>query len=174
MAQHAANVTSIDAVAALRAALVEFEARIRDAIVQLTLEARRPIDWIEHDRTQYWPRQVRKASDALSEARLALQRCELTIDADHRRSCYDERKALAKSKQRLELAEAKVAAVRRWRLEIRKQVEAFEVESAKLSLYLDSELARGIATLDRMGQALARYVETTALPKADAAAKEAT
>jgi hypothetical protein len=95
-----ANLTSIDAIATLRAALIEFRAGASDALVQLTLEARRAGPWIEQDRAQYWPRQVQRASDALSEARLALQRCELSIDGDDSRSCYDERKALEKAKRR--------------------------------------------------------------------------
>ena len=118
--------------------------------MQLELEARRPEEWIEHDRTRYWPRQVQQASDAVSEARLALQRCELTIDGDSGRSCYDERKALEKAKRRLNQADAKVQAVRRWRLQIRKEVEAFEVQAARLQQYLESDFARALAALDRM------------------------
>ena len=154
-----ANLTSIEAIANLKAALVEFSASASDALVQLGIEARRPEAWIEQDRAHYWPRQVQRASDAVSEARLALQRCELTIDGSER-SCYDERKALEKAKRRLNEAEAKVAAVRRWRVEIRKEIEAFEVQAAKLQQYLESDFSRGLAALDRMADALARYVQT--------------
>jgi hypothetical protein len=154
-----ANLTAIDALAALRAALVQFSAAAGDAVVQLTLEARRPVTWIEHDRGQYWPRQVQRASDAVSEARLALQQCELTIDGDSGRSCYDERKALDKAKRRLHEAEGKVVAVRRWKVEIRKEIEAFEVQAAKFQQYLESDFVRSLAALDRMSEALAQYVQ---------------
>lgn len=154
-----ANLTSTDAVTALRGALVQFSATASDALVQLTLEARRPVAWIEHDRAQYWPRQVQRSSDAVSEAKLALQRCELTIDGDSGRSCYDERKALEKAKRRLQEAEDKVAAVKRWKVEIRKEIEAFEVQAAKLQQYLDSDLVRALAALDRMADALGQYVQ---------------
>jgi len=154
-----ANITSLDALAALKAALVQFSATAGDALVQLTLQARRPIEWIEHDRAQYWPRQVQRASDAVSEARLALQRCELTIDGDSGRSCYDERKELEKAKRRLQLAEEKVQAVRRWRVLIRKEIEEFEVQAARLQQYLDSDFTRSLAALDRMAAALDQYVQ---------------
>jgi chromosome segregation ATPase len=126
--------------------------------MQLTMEARRPGDWIEHDRTQYWPRQVQRASDAVTEARLILQRCELTIDGSER-FCYDERTILEKAQRRLHEAEAKVAAVKRWRVEIRKEIEAFEVQAAKLQQYLESDFTRGTAALDRMTAALDQYVQ---------------
>ena len=56
-----ANVTSIEALRRFKAALVEFEADVVDAITMLELEAQRPVDWIETDRTLYWPREVQKA-----------------------------------------------------------------------------------------------------------------
>jgi chromosome segregation ATPase len=156
---HAANLTSIDALRGLAAALVQFEATVQDAIVQLNLASRRPIEWIEHDRAQYWPREVRKAIDAVSEARLTLSRASATIDPNDHRSCYDERKQLEKAKRRLELAEAKVAAVRRWKMELRKEVEELEVQSAKLQHYLETDLSRAIAALARMADAADRYVQ---------------
>ena len=159
MTAHTANLTSVDAVRSFKTSLTQFEAAVRDALVQLTLEARRPLDWLEHDRTQCWPREVRKAADVVSEARLALDRCQITVAVDEHRSCYDERKALEKAKQRLQLAEGKVVAVRRWRTEIAKELEAFEVQRAKLEHYLDHDVSRAIAVLDRMAEALDQYIE---------------
>jgi len=156
---HAANLTSIDTLTALKGSLQQFDARVRDAIIQLNLSARRPLDWIEHDRSQYWPREVRKAIDAVSEARLTLARAQATIDPNDHRSCYEERKQLDKAKRRLELAESKVAAVRRWKLELRKEVEELEVQSAKLQNYLDSDLSQAVLALGRMADALERYVQ---------------
>lgn len=156
---HAANLTSIDSLRALQGTLQQFDAKVSDAIIQLNLSARRPLDWIEHDRSQYWPREVRKAVDAVSEARLTLARAQATIDPNDHRSCYEERKQLDKAKRRLELAESKVVAVRRWKQELRKEVEELEVQSAKLQHYLDSDLAAAMAALVRMADALDLYIQ---------------
>lgn len=156
---HSANLTSTDALASLQAALRLFDDKVSDAIVQLNLAARRPLEWIEHDRSQYWPREVRKAVDAVSEARLTLARAQATIDPNDHRSCYEERKQLEKAKRRLELAEGKVAAVRRWKVELRKEIEELEVQSAKLQHYLDNDLVRAMATLARLADAVERYVK---------------
>src|SRR6185369_14912999 len=107
MTAQAANVTSLDALKHFRAALIRFAAEVESALVTLELEARRPIDWIESDRKRYWPQETRKAAELLSEARQALERCELRISGEDARWCYDERKAVEKAKRRLQLAEEK-------------------------------------------------------------------
>jgi hypothetical protein len=158
MAQ-SANVTSIETLRTLKAALVQFAEEVHNALISLELEARRPVEWVEQDRTQYWPRETRKASDVVSEARLSLQRCELTISGDDTRACYDERKALQKAKKRLEQCEDKTREVRRWIPKIRKEVEEFAVQVAKLKQFLDSDFVQAPAALERMAEALDRYVQ---------------
>ena len=153
-----ANVSSIDALRSFKAALVRFAAEVEAALVTLELEARRASDWVEDDRSRYWPQQARKASDLLSEARLALERCEVRISGEDARSCYDERKAVEKAKRRLHLAEEKTQAVRRWRAQMHKETEEFQVQLARMKQYIETDLLRAVATLDRMIAALDRYV----------------
>ena len=160
MAARAANITSIEAIRLFAAAMMAFEDGAEDAAVQLELEVRRPVAWID-ELSMYWPKQVRKASDAQSEARINLEKCELTISGEDRRSCYDERKALEKAKRRLRTAEEKVQAVRRWKVQIRKEVEEFQVQIAKLRQFLESDLVRSITSLKRMNEALEQYVQRT-------------
>ena len=161
MAARSANITSIEAIRAFATAMLAFEDGAEDAAVQLELEARRPIEWIDQ-LSAYWPKEVRKASDNLSEARISLEKCELTISGEDRKSCYDERKALEKAKRRLRTAEDKVQAVRRWKVQIRKEAEEFQVQIAKLRQFLESDLIRSIASLKRMSEALDKYVQKSA------------
>lgn len=165
MAARAANVTSIEAIRSFAAAMRAFEDGAEDAAVQLELETRRPVAWIEQ-LGMYWPKEVRKASDAVSEARINLEKCELTINPEDRRSCIDERKALEKAKRRLHTAEEKVQAVRRWKMQIRKEVEEFEVQIARLRQFLEGDLIRSISALQRMSEALDQYAQKTAGPAA--------
>jgi hypothetical protein len=156
-----ANVTSVDALTAFRAVLVKFAAEVEAALVTLDLEARRPVEWIEVDRARYWPQQARKASEMVSEARLALERCQVRISSEDPKYCYDERKMLDKAKRRLQLTEEKVQAVRKWRGEMRKAAEELQAQLARTKHYLESDFAKSLATLDRMTAALASYVELT-------------
>ena len=68
------------------------------------------MDWIEHDRARYWPHEARKASDAMAAARSELERQELAIRQEDKRSCYEARLALEQAKRRLRMAEEKVRA----------------------------------------------------------------
>ncbi len=169
-----ANITSTDAVRHFKLAAQKFELSVRDALIQLQLEVRRAVDWIENDRARYWPREVRRASDSVSEAKIALQRCELSISGDDRKSCSDEKKALEAAKRRLELAEQKVRAVRHWRLKIKHEAEEFDVQAAKMSQYLDGDWPRTLAALDRMAKALEKYVQRRVPGEITAAANAAT
>lgn len=170
MAHRSANITSIDAVRALKLALMQFSTDVLTALDSLEAEARRPVEWIEHDRSQYWPREVRKRSDMLSEARLALQRCELTIDGTEAKYCYDERKALERAKRRLATAEEKVQAVRRWRNVLRKEFEEFQVQVEKLRHYATSDLAQAVVAAERMAEAVDRYLQQQTPSPVDATA----
>jgi hypothetical protein len=154
----AANVTSVEALAVLRAALVRFTESAEAALVALALEARRPLEWIEDDRTRYWPQQARRAADAVNEARIALERREARISGEDPRYGYDERKALEKAKRRLHLCEEKIAATRRWRVQMQKEVEELQVHIAKLRHYLENDLVKALATLEQMSAALEKYV----------------
>jgi hypothetical protein len=112
------------------------------------------------DRARYWPQQGRRAAEALSEAKLALERCEVRVSSEDTKYCYDERKAVEKAKRRLQLTEEKTQATKRWKVEMRKRHEDFQVQIAKARQYLEADLPRAIAQLDRQLEALARYAET--------------
>src|SRR5690242_12409490 len=154
MPAQSANVTSIDAPRQFRAALVRFIADVEAALVTLDLEAHRPLEWIEGDRPRYWRQEGRKASEAVAEARVALERCQVRISGEDAKYCYDERKALEKAKCRLIAAEEKVQALRRWRVEMHKIVEDLQVQLARAKHYLESDLAKAVAALDRIAAAL--------------------
>lgn len=164
MSSQSANVNSLDALRQFRVALVRFAADVEEALVTLELEARRPLEWIEDNRPRYWRQQAHKASDRVNEARVALERCQVRINSEDPKYCYDERKALEKAKRRLQLAEEKIQAVRRWRIEMLKATEELHSQLAKARHYLESDLVKGVAALDRMSAALDRYVEQTAQP----------
>jgi len=155
-----AHLTSTEAVKALRAALLQFAEEAQHALTALQIEAQRPIEWIEHDRTLYWPREMRKASDRLAEARLELQRCETTISGEDRRGCIQEKKQLQEAKARLELTEERIRTVRRWKLEMKKAVEEFAVQLARVQRYLENDIPIAASELLRMIQALEAYTQS--------------
>lgn len=154
-----ARVTSVEAIQLFRGALIEFGDETRDAVEMLILEVRRAIDWLEHDRSHYWPEQTRRASDAVVTARNDLERCELAVRAEDRKSCLVEKKALEKAKERLKLCERKVELVKHWKRTLHHEVREFQGQMFKMTDFLDTDLPRALAALQRITTALDRYTQ---------------
>ena len=156
--ERSADVTSIDAIRGFRAALLQFGGEAEDAIVMLILEARKAIQWLQQDRARYWPEQTRKAQEWVVQARNELDRCQLHYGSENAPSCFDQKKRLERAKRRLRLCEEKVKAVKRWTNTIRQELDDFDGELAKMRNWLETDLPRAAALLERMVRALDKYV----------------
>jgi hypothetical protein len=156
-----AHVTSIDAVRTLRAGVLQFEADARDAVSMLQMEVRRAVDWIENDRSRYWSHQAKRASDWVKQARNDLERAELTYGSEEPPPCTEQKKVLAQAKRRLQLCEEKIKAVRRWVRLVRAELNEFDGQMARMNNYLDTDVPRAAAALERMLRALEKYVAST-------------
>jgi hypothetical protein len=156
-----AKITSTEAVRYFKVAMLDYEAQLRDTVAQLELDLRRVLDWVDHERPRYWAQAARKASDALVAARRALERAELSIRPEDKRSCYEQKLAYDQAKRRLGLTEKKVRDVRKWRVMLHQEGDDFLGHVGRLNNYLDIELPRAVAALERMAQALDKYTELT-------------
>ena len=172
MSARSANVTSIDALRNFRAALLTFDDEVDGALTTLELESRRVSEWIENERPQYWAREEHRAANVLAESRINLQRCLLT-KGEQGQSCVDEKKDFERAKRRQQTIEDKVKAVRRWKPIVRKEVEEFLVQIARLRHFLETDFPQGVAALERMATALEDYTRRTA-PAAEATGHIAT
>lgn len=155
---NSARVTSIEAVRAFRAALTQFGDEAEDSVVMLQLASRKAMQWLQQDRARYWPEQVRKAQEWVMQARNELERCQLRYGSEQAPSCMDQKKALEKARRRLRLCEEKVKAVKRWTQIIRQELDNFQGELGKLTNWLEADLPRATAALERMLRALDKYV----------------
>jgi len=152
-----ANVRSIEHIRDLRISLINFEESARGAVDQLTMEVRRGLDWIENDRRCYWPDQVKKASELLTQKRNDLERCQLRVGGDEPPSCYEQKKAYERARQRMRYCEEQVRVTKRWIRTVRAEMTEFEGQVAQTVTTLDTDLPRAIATLGRMLAALEKY-----------------
>lgn len=155
----AAKVTSIDAVEAMTVALERFGEDAAAAMSDLEIELRRALEWIEHDRKIYWAQEVRNGWDRVAAARQELERRRVLHKvADHEPGCREEKKALAEAKRRLQVAQEKVEAVRRWSHAVEKEVNEYRGSVNQLAGWLQADLPRAVAALQRMTGALDAYV----------------
>jgi hypothetical protein len=156
---NAANVKSIEAIRQFRAELRTFEDSVRQTLDILSAELKRALDYFESDRATYWPAQVRRASDRLAEARINLERCQVTTKPGEGPSCYEEKKALQRAKLRLQTAEQRVKATRKWVRVVRQEVEEFQTRLSQITYLTDTELPHANALLARMAARLDRYTQ---------------
>jgi len=154
-----ANVKSIDALRRFAAELKEYQLALLQTLENLSSEAQRGVSWVVEDRSRYWPAQARAASDLLAEARIALERCEMTLFEDERRSCAEEKKAYEKAKRRLAYSEDQVRTVRKWSRIVQDEKEDFSTRLAQLAHFLEYELPRGIAYMEKAATTLEKYTD---------------
>lgn len=145
-----ANVRSLDAIEAVRAALVSFRDELEQAVSMIDLEMRRVLDWLEHDRPGFWRRQVRDAHDGVTQARAALHRCLMYPINDERPSCYEERAELKKAEARLAYCDEKSERLRHWVREVRHETFEFEGRISQMMEIIEFDVPQAIVILDRL------------------------
>ena len=154
-----ARLTRIDAVQEMAAAVDAFRTEAMAASEALDMEIRRALEWIHHDRHDHWKHEVQRGWQRITEARLQLQQAMTArrID-DHTPDCIDEKKALARAKRRLEIAQEKVEVVRHCTRTIDHAVDEYRGARTALSGWLESEAPKALAALGRMMDNLEDYL----------------
>jgi hypothetical protein len=152
-----ANVRSLEAIEAVRAALVAFRDELDKALSAIDIEMRRVVDWVEHDRPRFWRMQLREANDGVTEARAALHRCLMYPVGDERPSCHEERAALKKAQARLDYCGEKAERLRHWTREVRHEMFEYEGRISQLRELVEIDNPQATAILDKLLARLHEY-----------------
>ena len=158
-----ARVASIDVLQTLAGALQRFRGDAASSLDDLEMELRHALEWIHHDRKEYWTREVQRGYENVTQARLQLEQARVMRRVAGREpSCIDEKRALERAKRRLETARQKVEAVEHWIYAVDRAVDEFRRSRAQFVTWLDTDLARAVAALNRMSESLDTYVSREA------------
>jgi hypothetical protein len=158
-----ASVTNVAAIAEFRIALANFAVLVRQATIDLELESQRALNWITQDRPAHWRSEARRSSDMLARAKDDLVNARTFKKVDNYvPSCAEEKKQVDLCKRRLEHAEQKIDAVRRWSIAAPRAVDEFRGPLQALMATLDGDIPRAMAVLERMSDALDRYTSVAA------------
>lgn len=153
-----ARVHAIEAVDAMATALRQFGEELAAALDNLQSEIRRSIEWIDIDRRKYWEHEVERSWNRLSEARCELQRAQTFLRVSGQTpACRDERKAVERAKMRLETSLEKVETVRQWAHSVQHGALELSGSVRQLADWVQADLPRALAVLQRMSQALEAY-----------------
>jgi exonuclease VII large subunit len=152
-----ANVQSVTAITATKAALASFADQVEQALATIDVEARRMLDWLQHDRPRYWRNQIRLANDAVVEARAGLERCLMYPINDERPSCREERAALKRAQARLAYCEEKAERLNHWRRELQHEMFQYEGRISQLVRVVEIDVPQAIDLLRKLLERLEEY-----------------
>lgn len=161
MADHA-NVSSIDALEAFRADLIQYVEKARVALEDAEGEVRRTRTWLDVDRTGYWNGQLKQRVKQLEQAEAELYNVTLTSPTE---SHAFQKMAVLKARRKLDEAEEKIRILKHWR-------QTFDNRASPLLRRLDPmfamvgrDLPKGIHSLGESIKALQAYAERGAVSK---------
>ncbi|HEX5445719.1 MAG TPA: hypothetical protein VFW87_17965 [Pirellulales bacterium] len=153
-----AGVHSIAALEDLKASLTTFETEGKESLSVIGMDVRRGLEWFTHDLLKYWQTQIRKREDEVNNARADLERCRMQKYGDRTPDCTDQKVALKKAQARLEEAQQKVQAVKKWSRVLEEEAEEYRAQAQQLESIFSGELPKANAELARMLTALEGYI----------------
>ncbi len=163
-----AKVTSLDALDTFAAALRVFGDEAARAMEGVEGNVRAAVDWVRVDRKAYWNVQLHRSEQWAHEAKLNLQRAQTfrRVD-DYRPSCIEEKRELERARRRVELCGQQVEAVRHWSRVVDRAVYEYQGGASQLARWLETDVDRAVAAMDRLRRTLEAYVTTA--PSAEVA-----
>lgn len=159
MSAERADVRSIETIDRFRVNLVEFIDAGRGALTEAESDIEKTIGWLDRDRGPHWTRQIRKRQELVSRAKSELYRKQTQASAkDSRPSVVDEKRALRRAIERLEEAQRRQQATKRWIRTLQRELALYKGNVSSLSATLDRDLPHAVGLLKKMTENLEQYL----------------
>src|SRR5438874_32820 len=153
-----ARVESIEALKMFRRAVIKFVEAANVAMGDAESEMQRRLNWLENEQDSHWQGQIRKRQEEVSKCRDAVRQKKLFKDfAGRTPSADQEEKALRIALARLEEAERKLAAVRRFARKLPREIEVYKGTVQRFATTVQSDLPTAAGKLDAMIRKLEEY-----------------
>ena len=167
-----ARVESIDSIKLFRRALFKFAEGALTALGDAESEPLRVLMWLETEQTTYWQGQLRKRTELVARCKEAVRMKTLFKDSTGRTpSAIDEQKALQAALRKLQEAEEKVIAVKRYTQKLQKEILLYKGQVQRFATTVQSDVPVWAAKLDAMVGKLEEYVALAA-PTSDFASPD--
>ena len=146
-----ANIKAIQALEAMRSALLKFKADAADSLNAMLSESRRTKEWLQ-ERQRHWQKEIRRRIESLQQAQADLTYCQCN-DCD----CSWEVRMVKRAQQDLDDAEQQLRAVQLHLKQVCNAHDEFEREARRLNNMLERELLQGTTLLTRSFETLSNY-----------------
>ena len=151
-----AKVSSIDALEAFRADLIQYTDKARVALEDAEGQARRMRTWLDVDRSGHWTRQMKQRTHRLDQAEAELYNVNLTSPRD---SHVVQKMAVARAKRDIEEAEEKLRKLKHWRQIFDNRVTPLLRQMDPMLFIVGQHLPKGVHALTEMIKTLQAYAE---------------
>jgi hypothetical protein len=168
-----AQVTSLEALQAFKAALARFGVEAQKALYAADAEVRHAVEGVQRQ-LDYWKRQIRERQEELTKAKTALIQRRWGHQDGKGPGQTEAELAVRHAERRVREAEEKLAVCQRWQRQLPQAVQDYEGPARLLSGMLESSLKQSVVLLDNKIATLEAYVALTpaALPAAPPPAPE--
>jgi hypothetical protein len=141
-----------------RRALIKFAEAATVAMGDAESEMQRRLNWLENEQDSHWQGQIRKRQEEVSKCRDAVRQKKLFKDfAGRTPSADQEEKALRIALARLEEAERKLAAVRKYAKKLPREIEVYKGTVQRFATTIQTDLPTAAGKLDAMIRKLEEY-----------------
>jgi hypothetical protein len=155
-----AQVHSLEKLLDFQASLATFGHQAAQALDSMRMEIRRTLDWVD-EQLKNWHAEIRRAEEAVFKARQELAQRRMMRVADRPADTAEQEIALAKAQHRLEHAQEKHAACRRWLRELPDAIAEYDGHAVNYQSILESDMPRMAAFLDRKMDLLEAYAQVS-------------
>lgn len=156
-----ARVTSLDALRDFKAALIDFAEQAGLALSEAQSDVQRTVGWLTNDRMVHWQREIKKRNEKLALAKSELFRKQLESN-DTRTSAVVERKNVARAEQAVQEAEEKVKNCKKWKTALERELMLFRAQCGQVAGVVASDIPITIGRMEKMMDALHRYISLAA------------
>jgi hypothetical protein len=153
-----AHVTETEALSIFRAMLCTFAKEAKDALAIIDHEIQRTHSFVD-EKLHAWQAEMRHAEDAVIQAKIELKQREQQRIGDRKPDTTFQEKTLRRAQARLEFAEEKLAATKRWQRDLPHELLDYQGPARQLQNALEGDVPRMLALLERKLAAIEAYMQ---------------
>jgi hypothetical protein len=152
-----AHVTETSALIDFRATLCTFADQAQDALAIIEHDIRRAQSFLD-EKAREWQSAIRRSEEEVIQAKIEFNQRRNQRIGDRKPDTTFQEKVLRRAQAKLEFAEEKLAAVKRWQRDLPHELMNYEGPALQLRNALDGTLPKMIAFMDRKIVALEQYL----------------
>ncbi len=153
-----ADVRSLEQLKNLRVAFALFSEDALAGLGAIDAEIKRTLQWLRHDRREYWSQQMKLRREALASAQAELFRRKLAKTPEYSPAMSEQKEAFRVAEARLREAEAKVIVVKKWEPALQQMALEYRATIRRIKAIASGDAPRAMALLQRLIDTLEAYL----------------